>query len=406
MSPAAKHLSRTAGLAGLAALTLSSACTSGEKDGWRGNPSGGTAGQTFANADEQVAGGGAADDDPERLLAPLCPTGTAVATRIKPEIVIVVDGSISMTDFSFRDGADPRWDVLESALTGDEGVVPRFEDAAQFGVRVYQSVADSGGLNAGQCPYPDGSVVEPQANNSVAIADTLASNRPDMPVGTTPTAKGLRAAYNSFDVVVLDRDVGRQIVILTTDGEPNDCVNEFTVAASFSDACPEADQIRSCTAGGTCVCFVPKFQDTVEAVEYGKQLGIDTYVLSLAESTGQFAEHLQTLSNVGVGLPRDAAVGAQVYEPSNPEQLRRDLLELIMGSVSCDVTLDGTVDDERAMEGMVALNGELLEYDDPDGWTLVDERTIRAQGAACDRFKEQPSSFLEATFPCEVFTVD
>ena len=55
---------------------------------------------------------------------------------------------------------------------------------------------------------------------------------------------------------------------------------------------------------------------------------------------------------------------------------------------------------------MFAFNGELLEYGDADGWTLVDERTIRAEGVACERFKTEPTAYLEASFPCEVFTVD
>jgi len=395
----------------LATLLVAPGCTAGDEDERaRGLPAGpdddalGGAGAGSTGLDSPGQG---ADDDFTPLLTPQCPMGSAVATRIKPEIVIVVDGSISMTDFGFRDDDRSRWDVLKSALVdGSSGVVKRFEDRARFGVRVFQSAAESGGLNARSCPYPDGSVVDPLPSNADVIAQTLDNNRPDMPVGTTPTARGLREAYDGFDRDALDRELGRQVVVLTTDGEPNDCVGDFDVVASFLEDCPQPEQIRSCTAGGTCVCFVPSFDDTVQAVEYGQGLGVDTYVLSLAEAGGPFAEHLQALANVGVGMARDGGQAAPLYVPNDPEQLAQQLSELISLNVSCEVTLNGTVDEQRAMEGMVALNGELLDYGDADGWTLVDERTIRAEGVACERFKTESTAYLEASFPCEVFTVD
>lgn len=339
-------------------------------------------------------------------LPSLCPMGEAWATRVKSRVALVVDGSKSMTDFDFRDTGMPRWDVLQSALTDpDEGVVARFGPAADFGVRVYQSTADTGGLNPGQCPYPDGSVVEPASDNVGAIANTLATNRPERDVGTTPTAAGLRAAYDAFGDVNPDGDEGPRVVILATDGEPNGCVNEFDVEVSFLADCPSADQVRSCTAGGTCVCFVPAFADTLDAVQYGRNRDVWTYVVSLADADGAFATHLQQLANAGAGLPIDAADGAQLYVPTNPVQLRQQLLDLVGGSVSCDVTLNGVVDLDRAGEGIVTLDGQELAYEDPDGWVLVDEGTIRAQGQACTAFRQSPLSKLEATFPCEVFTV-
>jgi hypothetical protein len=158
-------------------------------------------------------------------------------------------------------------------------------------------------------------------------------------------------------------------VILATDGEPNACDSSRT-----------------------------NYQPSIDAVTRSRQLAVQTYVISLADSSGQFHSHLQQLADLGVGM-----TNAPLYEPGTPEQLAANLELLIGGAVGCEIALNGTVAASSACMGTVTLGSRELACNDPNGWILSDSRHVRLQGSACDELKNTDGTAVAARFPCGVF---
>ena len=135
----------------------------------------------------------------------------------------------------------------------------------------------------------------------------------------------------------------------------------------------------------------------------GQAKGATTYVISLADATGPFHDHLQQLANLG----NPAANGkATLYEPNTPQQLEDNLASLVTAAVGCDIELNGLVDPKYAHTGIVTLNGNPLGFNDPNGWTLLDERHIRLQGAACQTIMADDNANIQADFECTIFNPD
>jgi hypothetical protein len=175
----------------------------------------------------------------------------------------------------------------------------------------------------------------------------------------TPTGPALDWVYtNLIEPMGPDSDGAPQIVILATDGEPN-----------------------SCGGGGRSGGMVmTNYQPSLDAVKKGTMLGATTYVISLADSSGPFHDHLQQLANLGDPSKKGAAT---LYEPTSPQQLESNLQSLVGAAVGCDVSLNGAVNPDEACSGTVKLDGAELKCNDPNGWVLTDEHHIRVQGSAC-----------------------
>jgi hypothetical protein len=194
----------------------------------------------------------------------------------------------------------------------------------------------------------------------------------------TPTGAALQYVYdNLIEPPMLDIDQGTQVVVLATDGEPNSCGDANT-----------------------------NYQPSLDASVTGQMKGATTYVISLADAAGEFHDHLQQLANLGAGFPATGGGTAQLYEPTTPDQLAANLEMLIGAAIGCDVALNGIIMDGSACQGSVELNGQQLGCEDPNGWTMIDGRTIRLQGSACEAFKMNPTAILRADFDCNVFRPD
>jgi hypothetical protein len=306
-------------------------------------------------------------------LAPGCAEGVVRASRVTPRVILVLDGSCSMsTDYPSSGGQSAsecvnsdgsRWAALRRALLDpNTGVVTRLAGLVEFGLVVFGTQPS--------CPLTADPIV-PALNNAGAIEGSIGQVPPGL---YTPTGAALDYVYNNLILPVMpDSDMGPQIVVLATDGEPNSC-----------------DEPRT------------DYGPSLAASQLGAQLGVTTYVISLAGAQGEFHDHLQELANLGAGTGNDATL----YEPSTPEQLSADLELLIGGSVGCDIALNGEVNPASACQGSVTLNGQPVACDDPNGWILVDPRHIRLQGAACDQLMRDMNISLSANFPCSVFDPD
>lgn len=312
--------------------------------------------------------------------------GSANASRVTPTVMLVVDGSCSMSTEYPGDGtadmtvctqsATNRWSALRNALVDPtNGVVSRMQGVVNFGLGVYGTVG-TGGM---QCPFVLGRI-EPTINNLNAITAGL----PALPPGlSTPTPEALTEVMQSLPDVrqTLDSDIGPQIVILATDGAPNGC--DFGAV------------------------FAPPTQnESLAAAMIGQAKGIQMFVISLAApSNAPLQAHLQQMANVGAGM--DAATGnATLFAPTDPANLSLALEQIVAGALGCDVALNGRVAQGRECDGTVTLNSTPLPCNDPNGWRLVAEDRIQLQGLACDEFKANTASMVNADFPCNIFVPD
>jgi hypothetical protein len=318
------------------------------------------------------AGGSTRVRSPDR-----CVEGRANAERVQPRVILVLDGSCSMsTDYPANGEQSAtectanqmgRWAALRNALVDPQvGVVPQLQHLVQFGLAVY-------GTNR-TCPIPEGHMpVRPALNNADAIASSMPQVQPGM---YTPTGAALDWVYeNMIEEYSPDVNLGPQIVILATDGEPN-----------------------SCDGGGG--RRGANYQPSVNAVMNGTDKGVTTYVVSLADATGDFHDHLQELANLG----NPAANGsAQLYEPSSPAELASDIQTLVGGAIGCDIVLDGSLMPGSECAGTVMVNGAPVACNDPNGFTAIDPRHIRLQGTSCQMLMDR-NVLVEARFPCSSFS--
>jgi hypothetical protein len=370
------------------ALLIFGGCSSTKKDGGQlGVPGSGA----FANAPVSQGGKGGKSGSTTTggggfgpLASGQCAQGVAQGSHQTPRVVIVADGSCSMTTNYPADGrpddnscsANPggRWAALRNSLIDPQkGVVPTLQAGVEFGLAVFGTRGTNG------CPIPE-PPVQPALNNLAAIQGGLPAVQPGM---YTPTGPALDWVYaNMFGSLMNgpDQHGGPQIVILMTDGQPNSCGNDM--------------------AG---VGMSMNFQPAIDAVTKGAAQGIKTYVVSLAASSGPFHDFLQMIANIGAG--GGAGTTAKLYEPTTPGDLSAALELLVGGAIGCDLALDGRVLMGQECAGQVTLNGKKLACNDPNGWSLPDPRHVRLQGTACDQVKQSATAMFEARFPCGVYMV-
>jgi hypothetical protein len=108
--------------------------------------------------------------------------------------------------------------------------------------------------------------------------------------------------------------------------------------------------------------------------------------------------HLQDLANAGTGTP--SGNNAPYYVANDPAQMVSAFDTIIKGVRNCRFSLNGTVAAGKEDTGLVTLDGQPLAYGDPDGWRLMDGKTLELQGTACSTFKEADKPTLDASFGC------
>jgi hypothetical protein len=304
--------------------------------------------------------------------AGICVRGTAKPTRIAPKIVLLLDGSSSM---SSAYGDATRWSAMRTAVVDpSSGVVKTTEGIIEYGLAIFAGEYLLGG---GSCPFP-GDVIAPKLNNYAAIDGAFPLTSPGM---YTPTGDALGKICDSLPGA---GDIKPQYVILATDGQPNSCGG---------------------LGGGRDenMGFTTNYEPVIESATACCDKGVKVYVISLASGGAEYEQHLQEVANIGACTSGTA----KVYNPKDPGQLANDLKGLVTTAATCDVVLDGTVVKGKECQGsVVTLNGKTIGCNDANGWALASDKVIRLQGQACSEFKGNPDSKVEATFPCESYTPD
>ena len=301
----------------------------------------------------------------------VCADVTISASRVTPNVVVIVDQSGSMTaDFP---GAPDRWRGLRRSLMDTpDGLIPSLQSTVRFGVALYSAEAPNNSSDPvpGMCPLVEW--IPPALNNFDAI-DAVYSNAD--PIDETPTGASVDAVLDLLTNTP-DPNTDPTIFILATDGEPDTCEQPN----------PQNGQPQA-----------------IAAVTRAYQMGIRTFIISVGDDVGM--AHLQDVANAGLGRS-GADPDAEFWVAGDDAGLRSALTEIVAGQLSCVVQLDGAIQDlEQACTGRVTLNGIALECDDPNGWRVIDGGTIELQGMACERLQTTPDVTLEATFPCDVVLI-
>jgi len=302
--------------------------------------------------------------------------------RVIPNIMVIVDRSGSMRrdfegDCPFTGNGCPssgtpnpdfdeaRWESVEDALVGDNGLVRRLDSIARFGLTLYWKPGeDPPSMSDGaMCASTDGVAFSQSLDNADSIAASFAGNSPG---GFTPTAEAIEAVTSSL--IGAPPPEGPTVYLLATDGAPNGC-DEDGGAVDRSNS--------------------------VAAVERAFDLGIETFVLRVNFDDS----HLQDLANAGQGV----GSGATLWTADSVSELQADLEQIVVQNIPCTVSLtDGVIDIAKACEGTVRLNGELLTCNDGGrGWQAVDGSTIELTGSACQDWRGGDAE-LQAVFPCDV----
>lgn len=288
-----------------------------------------------------------------------CPNVTLATERVIPSVHLLLDQSGSMTA-DFGNNLDRYEAMTEALVDGATGVVTELQGNVIFGASLYTSD------NSGACP--DLTSVPRTLNNLTAISGLLTSNGP---VSETPTGESIDAVVADFAANPVPAG-SVPIIVLATDGEPDTC----------AEPNPQNGQ-----------------DEAIAAATAAYAAGIRLYIIGVGNDVG--ATHQQDMANAGVGNdPAVTGMNAPYFPANNPQQLADVLQAIIGGIVSCELTLDGTIDPSAASQGVVTLNGtELTQNVD---WELVDQDTIRLIGSACDALVSNPTSTVNATFPCGV----
>jgi hypothetical protein len=362
-------------------------------DGPRVLPPHGGAGGKAGDGAAISGSGGAADDFDSANAPPSTPpppppqndglsdgacAGRDITTmHVVPTIWLVVDGSGSMTT---QLGDSTRWTALRDALMDPTiGVVKALEHVVNWGFLVY----DGRSLGGSTPSLPDGGMfmaptattcprvlsVEPKRDNYADIDAIYASE----PLGgSTPTDKALEAVVAHLpdaSMTTLDAKVNPTIVVLATDGEPNDYCSDNP----FRDVKPAV----------------------ISAVQELLAKNIKTYVISLAGDDQNLTQHLAQVAQTG-------GTGKPPFVPTNRDELIETFRQIVGPDAACEFKLIGGVKPGMECMGKLEINGNPLACDSDNGWRLTDAQTITITGTACEAYKADATSVLHAEFPCEV----
>jgi hypothetical protein len=305
---------------------------------------------------------------PARAAAPTgCVDITRRYTSTPPTALLLIDQSASMYE---RFGTSTRWDVLRQAIVDpDDGLLTWLESNANIGLMLYTS--QNGYQSGRQCPIV--TRVDVRLGNAARIRAVYADAEP-LDGGDTPTGEAIDSAAAYLGSV---RAGPAKYILLLTDGVP--------------DTCAEPDPQNG-------------FDAAVEAVVRARAQGITVRTVGVSPDIAR--DGLQRMANAGAGKPldlvfdEDPTAERPLYASTDPRELA-DQLEGVIGDVrSCTIALGTAVSDTRAADGRLTLDGRVLEYDDPDGWSFDDEDTLRISGDACRRILANGEQ-LEVSFPCE-----
>lgn len=220
------------------------------------------------------------------------------------------------------------------------------------------------------------------------------------PSGNTPVAATLVALTPTL--VALP---GRTVAILATDGGPNcnagarcnadRCI--LNIEGAYLGNQPCAGDFNCCdpenVRDGSRLCVDD--DATLAALQSLAQGGVSTYVVGLPGSD-VYADVLNAFAQAG----QTAREGATRYYAAEDQLALTAALREILGAVaiSCDVTLDAPPPDRKLVN--VYFDQRLVPQNDAQGWSWVDDRTLRVQGSRCEELKSGEVGQVQVVSGC------
>jgi hypothetical protein len=326
-----------------------------------------------------------------------CNSFTIEFEKLVPSVLLLVDRSSSMWEGYAT--SPTRWEPLKQALVGPTGVVPALQAEVYFGFMAY-----TGQEGNPTCPVLN--QVPVALNNLDAIVSEYevasidpAQEQPRYTKGETPTGIAIRRATEALEAVTQE---GPKYILLATDGEPDSC-------DKFYQQCGQ--------------------DESIAAVQAAFEKGIRTIVVGLGTAIGE--QHLLDVANAGSGQPvqrpsDDAQVqswwvqcgrppltatygnaggNAVFYSPANPVDLESKLREAFAGVRSCAFDLNGIIEITAPTACDVAVDGNALGFQDPDGWSLVGDTRVELSGAGCQAIQDTNSERFDIACPCSAVVI-
>lgn len=339
--------------------------------------------------------GGLVDGSIDATNDNVCATIDVEVTKVVPSVVLLIDQSSSMEyDFNGANLMPPnfpnsRWVKLrESLMDPDGGIVKKYEGDVEFGLALF--AANNGNEKppaVAECPIMKTVAF---AKSNYAAMNAVYAN--ELPIDDTPTPDAVRAAAGLDDMGApidggfASLPTGRpKVIVLATDGEPGRC---GTFASLETTGAPESQQA------------------VVDAVQAAYKAGIKTFVITVGTSVSEV--HQQKVANAGFGYFDGGApdVGPDANAPlvrtTSQAQLAAAFDSIIFGVRSCTFTLAGQVVAGTERLGDVKLNGNLVNFNDPNGWKLNSPTELEFVGASCNTIKTSDAK-VSVRFPCNAF---
>ncbi|HEX6274899.1 MAG TPA: vWA domain-containing protein [Polyangiaceae bacterium] len=300
-----------------------------------------------------------------------CADVTFEVTNVVPTVALLIDRSASMSEEDL-DVANPgvtRWDALKMALLDPAGAIASLEQTVRFGVVFY---AGGQSRQGGVCPVLDQGGEPPvlMPPRTGILTDFTSYFQPLDTLPDTPTGESV--AFTAGELAAFT-EPGPKFIVLATDGEP--------------DLCDDRQE--------------PSGRDrSLAEVTAAHAADITTFVISVGADVAE--THLSELANAGQGFPPDDMPAApRFYQVTTQQALADAFQQIITGTRSCTLMLNGEIDPDLANRGVVAIDGAPVAMSDTDGWRIVDGSTIELVGAACQSIQSGEHT-LTASFPCEV----
>jgi hypothetical protein len=304
---------------------------------------------------------------------PVCGLFKAPLEKLPPDVLIVLDRSLSMNAQVIPPGFDlgmfvaclllnncpmtaSKWVSMTGALNTS---VAASAASVNFGLKFFPS-DDLCGVN-------DAVAVPVAPNNSAAIGGAMATVQPG---GFTPTAAALASA-GRYLATLTDRNP--RFVLLATDGEPN-CGNGADNMGGGSDS-----------------------QAAVAAVTNLVNAGIPVYVIGIA-TQGVADDALSAMARAG-GRPRNAT---PAYYPVQTAADLTAALSAIGGQIaSCTFAVARPEPPASPTNVVVKGNGMRIPQSDTDGWRWgPGMMSIEITGSWCQQIQAGTITDLQTTFAC------
>jgi len=329
-----------------------------------GGGSGGTMPIIVTNPD------GAVGEMPSVSLDANCGTKTQSAKMLPPDIMLVMDRSLSMTN-----------DINDQPCTGGNGMNGNCGASSKWQIVVpvlNQVITDSDAMvnwgmfylgdEPAMCGVATAPVVPVAGMNAAGVTGSLTGNLFNGQVGT-PTRRVIQGAVSYLTGLT---DPNPKYLLLATDGQPN---------------CATATSLNTDDTAGT-----------DQAVMDALAAGIPTFVVGIGNTNAA-----ATLNQLAIDGGRPQMGGATSYYQVDDAAALISALGTIVGqAATCTFDIGAAPDGTTAVGLCVFGDGAKISMDPTNGWSFKDATmtTIILNGTICDQLMTGKFHDVTVAFVC------